>query len=94
MNPHAEGYGSAFILWFFADPDPAVFRTADPDPAALKMRIQVPLKKLCKILPSEEFSVVEKNTEKDRTIELVHIYSKNLNKITIINRTNFLFSLF
>ena len=39
---------------FFADPDPAVFLNADPNPAL----------KVCKKLPYEEFSVVEKDKKR------------------------------
>ena len=46
---------------FFADPDPAAFLNADPDPAAFQKRIWIQLKLICKKLPYEEFSLVEKN---------------------------------
>ena len=50
MDPHS----------FFADQDPGVLLNAEPDPAALVLRIGIQLYKLCKKLPYEEFSVVEK----------------------------------
>ena len=55
MDPHS----------FFADQDPGVLLNAEPDPAALVLRIGIQLYKLCKKLPYEEFSVVEKQNKKD-----------------------------
>ena len=58
-------------------PDPAVFLIVypDPDPAAFSMRIRFQLKQNCKKLPYEEISVVEKNKNSTKTMELVHIYT-------------------
>ena len=67
----------AVFLSVFPDPDPAVFLIVypDPDPAAFSMRIRFQLKQNCKKLPYEEISVVEKNKNSTKTMELVHIYT-------------------
>ena len=55
---------------------------AEPDPAALVLRIGIQLYKLCKKLPYEEFSVVEKQNKKDclkvkeKNKKLVKVYLK------------------
>ena len=72
MDPHS----------FFADQDPGVLLNAEPDPAALVLRIGIQLYKLCKKLPYEEFSVVEKQNKKDclkvkeKNMKLVKVYLK------------------
>ena len=51
----------------------------------MRMQIQLTVKKLCKNLPYEEFAVVEKKiAQKGKTMELVQIFVKNLNKIQLI----------
>ena len=82
----ADPYPAVFLS-VYPDPDPAVFLSVypdpavflsvypDPDPAAFSMRIRFQLKQNCKKLPYEEISLVEKNKNSTKTMELVHIYT-------------------
>ena len=48
VDPHLVFADPALAVFLNADPDPAVFLNADPDPAALKLRIRIQLKHICK----------------------------------------------
>ena len=43
---------------------------ADPDPAAFLIRIRIPLREICKKLPYEEFSGVEKDSKDGSKIKI------------------------